>query len=488
MDTAPTYPQAAAAPQPVQHAATPPAGGTTPPSSPHHFLSTKTLLVGAIAAMIILVAIGAGIWAFQNLLKRQQADAPITLTYWGLWEPNEVLQGVLDRYHTLHPNVTVNYEMRPVENHYATVRSRISSNKSSAGEMPDIVRMHASWVPVLKNYLSPVPTSIMSDTDYEAAFYPATKDQLLLDKQYYGLPYEVDGLALVYNQEMFTAAGITQTPTTWDEIRQAAAKLTQRDEKNNVLVGGIAMGSAKNVDHYADIIGLLMAQNGVVFTDSKGNVTFHQSLSGDGRNLGAETLSFFTLFTSEKYWSESMETSTLAFSKSKVGMILVPSWRVLSLVSQNPQMQIKVAAVPHLTTDQKTGYASYWVETVPKASAHQAAAWEFLKFLTDQEQQTSMYSLQQQIRPFGEPFGHRNLASSLESDPLVGPYVVQAPDYKASLFANDTGATELNDAINQALAEAIVTVQAAGSSRDEKAQEAIAELAEQVSEIIESQR
>lgn len=294
----------------------------------------------------------------------------------------------------------------------------------------------------------------------------------------------MDGLALVYNQELFNKAGISAPPSTWDDVRRDAAKITQRDQDGKLTVAGIAMGSAKNVDHFADIIGLLMAQNGVAFKDGNGNVTFHDSISADGRNLGAEALSFFNLFsTVEKGWDDTMEPSTLAFSKGQVGMILVPSWRVLSLVDQNPQLQIRVAPAPHLTTDQKVGYATYWAEVVPESSPHKAEAWKFLRYLSEKEQQLTMFNAAQQIRSFGEPYSRKDLANSLSSDPLTAPFGSQAADYRSSLFATNTGATELNDAINAALAEAVTT-----AKTNESAEEALTVLAEQVTTILTDQR
>jgi ABC-type glycerol-3-phosphate transport system substrate-binding protein len=251
------------------------------------------------------------------------------------------------------------------------------------------------------------------------------------------------------------------------------------------MVGGIAMGTANNVDHFADIVGLLMAQNGVVFADGKGKVTFQNSITPDGRNLGAEALAFYTLFsTTEKDWDNTMEQSTLAFSEGKVGMILIPSWRLLELVSQNPDLPLKVASVPHLTTDQQTGYASYWVEAVPKTSQHQQEAWEFLNWLAQKDQQLVMVHSQQQVRPFGEPYSRKDLASSVAGDQYLQAYIAQASNLRASIFAGNTGSNDFNDTINGALAKAITQTQSGGTSRDSAAASALNTLAETVTKVL----
>lgn len=444
--------------------------------------ATKTLLLAASIAFAVVAVLGLGAFAVLRGLSANAPSQQVSLSYWGLWESPSLMQPLLDKYHQLHPNVTITYEQRPIENHFASVKSRISSGST---DVPDIIRLHDSWVPALRSNLSALPDSVMNASHYESTFYSVNRDQLYANGHYYGIPLEVDGLALVYNQDLFNKAGITSPPVTWDDLRQAAAKITQRDASGKLLVGGIAMGSATNVDHFADIVGLLMAQNGVIFTDSKGDVSFHNSITPDGRNLGAEALAFYTLFTTtEKDWDDSMEQSTKAFAEGKVGMILIPSWRLLSLVSQNPELPIKVAPVPHLTTDQKIGYASYWVEVVPKASKHQEAAWQFLSWLSEKEQQIAMVSGQQQSRPFGEPYSRIDLASSLSSDQYLAAYVSQAADLRASVFAGNTGANDFNDGINDALAKAIAQTKSAGSNRDAAAASALKTLAETVTTIL----
>lgn len=433
--------------------------------------------------MLLLLLVGV-FFAFSGSLFSQESTKPVTLTYWGMWESPEIMQPLIDEYTAANPNVTINYEHRPIDQHYATVKSRISQAGVS-DSFPDIVRVHSSWVPVLTNYLSPVPDQIYSRAEYESTFYEVTKDTLLHSDQYYGIPLMTDGLALVYNRTLFNEAGVTAPPSTWDDVREVAAKITQRNQEGDLTVAGIAMGSTHNVDHFADIIGLLMAQNSVVFKDSSGNINFHKSVTADGRNLGAEAVSFYNMFThTEQTWSNSMENSTLAFSRGKVGMILVPSWRVLSLIDQNPELQIGVAPVPHLTTDQSVGYATYWVETVPKASPNQAAAWKFLRFLSERESQLTMYNSAQKVRAFGEPYSRQDLASALQNDQMVRPFGTQAEGYRSSLFATNTGASQLNDAINSALAEAVNQ----SGTNTTTAAAALEDMAEIVTTILTEQR
>src|SRR5690606_306277 len=98
----------------------------------------------------------------------------------------------------------------------------------ASGNGPDIFRFHASWTPMLRNELAPIPASIYSAGEYNSTFYPVAAKQLQLNGQLVGVPLMYDGLALYYNKEMLQAAD-AQPPTTWAELRTLATKLTIRN-------------------------------------------------------------------------------------------------------------------------------------------------------------------------------------------------------------------------------------------------------------------
>lgn len=421
---------------------------------------------GKIARMLLSVLLIGGFLIFFFLVYTQKiklpfnlpflggpgSSGPITLTYWGLWEPPEVLEPLIEEYQKEHPDVTINYEMRDPKNHFQTVSSRLKSELA-----PDIIRVHATWVPFLYPNLSSVPQAVMENQTYEQTFYPVTKETLFFNNKYFGIPLEIDGLALVYNEDLFKKAGLSGPPPTWDVFRDYVRRLTIKDDENNIVQSGAALGFAKNVDFFSDILGLMFAQNGVEFQDQNGKVTFSQSISPDGRNLAAEALTFYSLFAkSEKSWDPTWENSTAAFANGKVVMILIPSHKILEVLGRNPKINLKVAPAPQLPSNDPANpkiinWASYWVEVVPKNSAHPQAAWEFLKFLSEKEALTDFYKTAMQIRAFGEPYPRQDLAQSLGSDQFTKNYVQQGPSYETWYFADETHDALLNDKIVQIL-------------------------------------
>src|SRR5690606_33564783 len=129
-----------------------PTPATTPPA-PEPSTSgggpNKKILFMAGGALLLLLIIGLAAYYFLGG-EKVNSSKPVTLTYWGLWESETIMEPLINQYEQDNPHVTINYEQRPIEQHYSTVKSRISQ-PSASGNAPDIVRVHNSWVPVLAN-------------------------------------------------------------------------------------------------------------------------------------------------------------------------------------------------------------------------------------------------------------------------------------------------------------------------------------------------
>lgn len=384
----------------------------------------------------------------------ESSQEPITLRYWGLWEPNTVVQPIFDTYQqNVRSYVSVDYEVRDPRQHFESVRAQLSTDSP-----PDIIRVHATWVPFLKDLLAPMPSDFMTTETFSETFYPVVSEDLVVDDAIYGMPLGIDGLSLVYNAEILASLGLTEPPSDWDTFLEVAPRLTKTNSSGSVIVGGAGVGLAKNIDHFSDILGLMFAQSYVNFHDSSGAVNFHKSLAPDGRNLGVEALRFYAKFGTQtsKTYGTNMEASTQAFIKGNVAMVFVPSWRLGSILAAQPTFTVKVAPVPQLIgSSGDVGWATYWVEVVPQKSKHSREAWRLLQHMAEKDSLVAMYRQASAERGFGEPYPRVDLADTLLSDQYVGPYISQAPAYTSWLFADATHDILLNDRIIDVLSVAV---------------------------------
>lgn len=369
-----------------------------------------------------------------------------TLEYWGLWEPSEVLASVIDAYEANHPGVTINYTKQAHQNYRERLETAISS-----GAGPDIFRFHASWTPMLGAELAPLPSSVMSAAEFKSAYYPVAAQQLQYNGQFVGLPLMYDGLALLYNKDMLDTAG-AQPPTTWAELSALASRLTVRSG-DTIQRAGIALGNAKNVEHFSDILALLMLQNGADFA---------QPNSPEVR----DALLFYTKFVrTDRVWNESLPASSVAFARGDVAMIFAPSWRIHEIQARNPNLKIGVAPVPKLSDD-RVAWATYWAEGVNAKSKNSAAALEFITYLSSEEVLKQLYSEASKVRGFGELYPRVAMADAIADNTLVAAYLQDAPyatGWYLSSFTHDNG---INDQLIKYYEDAITAVSTGKSADD----------------------
>jgi len=400
----------------------------------------KKILIGFLL-VLILIGVSFAIYKFV-LPKLRGAGAPssqVTLTYWGLWEPSKAFTQVISDYQKEHPNIKINYTQQSHKDY----RERLAS-AFARGEGPDIFRFHNTWTAMFKKDLSPIPADIYDAASYEATFYPVARQSLRQGTGYVGIPLEIDGLGLFINEEIFANAG-KEPPTSWDELRKVALELTTYDSSGNIQIAGVALGETANVDHWSDILALMMLQNGA-------------SLENPTGNLAEDALSYFTLFSRiDKVWNDKLPPSTAAFANGKLAMYFGPSWRALNIKEANPSLDFRVVPVPQLP-ETNIAWASFWVEGVWSRSKNKKAAWEFLKYLSSRQVLQKLYQAQSQLRLFGEPYSRIDMAELLKNDRYLGAYITQASAAQTWYLCSRTFDNGINDRIIKYFEDAVNSV------------------------------
>jgi len=378
-----------------------------------------------------------------SLLPGKKSEETVTLEYWGLWSSQTAIDSVINDYKKIKPNVNISYKKRTPQQYRETLENQIQSGKG-----PDIFRFHNTWGPMLKEELEPVPAEVVSQADFKKNFYPVTFSDLRVGGKLVGVPLEFDGLALFYNEDIFKAAGITKPPSTWTEFAQDAARMTVKDGASNIRTAGAALGTAGNIDHFSDILGLMILQNG-------------GDLKSPTDKQSADALEYYSNFAkgANRVWDETMPSSTVAFAGGNLAMYFAPSWRAIELRNANPLLKFKVAPVPQLEGG-KVSWATYWVEGVSSKSTHKKEAWEFIKYLQTDEVLIKLYSESAKSpgRFFGEPYPKVSMASKLASDPILGAFVADAPYARSFPLASRTFDNGLNDQVIKAYEDAINAV------------------------------
>jgi len=395
----------------------------------HYFF----LIIGFFVFLIFFFVI------FRLFFSTKKTTKEISLIYWGLWEDKEIFDPLIADYQKNNPHVKIVYQKMSPQDYREKLLVRTQN-----GQGPDIFRFHNTWIPQIKQIIAPLPSSIMSNEEFEKTFYKVHQKDLKIGDKYYGLPLTIDGLVLICNLDLLKKAGIENPPTTWDELIEIVPKLTVKDPSGKILTAGIALGLASNVEHFSDIFALMLYQNG-----------------GDIRKLDSEeaigALETYRRFAEGEngFWDETLPNSINAFIQEKVAMIFAPSWQILIIKSANPEIKLKVVSVPSLPGAKPISIANYWVEGVSKASRNQLEAWKFLKFLTRKESLTKLYELASRQRIFGEPYSRVDLGTFLLQNEYLGPVIKQADYFISVPIISRTFDNGLNDEIIKYLENAI---------------------------------
>jgi len=384
-------------------------------------MQLKITQLRLIVLLLVLVLVSSGCGLKEgNSKAMQELNSPITLRYWRVFDGKDAFDDIIDAYRQLHPNVNIEYKKLRYDEYEQALLEAWAEDRG-----PDIFTIHNTWMAKYESKILPMPTMLelpyaierdsktgeVSKADYRQTktltpidvrnnFAEVVYGDVVRDNQIMGLPLSVDTLALFYNRTALDNAQITKPPTTWLEVKEAVKKLTLQNEEGEIVQAGIALGTAENINRVADIVSLLMMQNGAQMTDGSGlKATFNAPsvYSGDQNyRPGMEALRFYTDFalpSKEVYnWNENMSEASEAFIQGKLAMMLGYAYQLPLIKTQGVKLNLGVAEVPHINSNQtdalgnKVNMASYWVEVVAKKTAHESYAWDFIQFINRDDQ------------------------------------------------------------------------------------------------------
>lgn len=437
-----------------------PVSQVTPP--PKKKFPKILLIIGAIFLTLVAAI------AIISILGKTKKTTTGNITWWGLWEDQTIVAPLISSYEAAHPGIKITYVSQSKEDY----RERLS-NALSKGNGPDIFTFHNTWAPMFKSELDALPSSVMTAADYSKTFYPVITSDFSSGNSIVGIPLGYDALTLYINQDIFDKAGKT-APATWDDLRSLAKQLTVKDDKGTIIQSGIALGRTENVDHWQDILALLMLQNGVDLNKPV------------GKNA-EDALTFFTLFsTDDGVWDSTLPTSTQEFEAGKLAMYIAPSWRAFEIQAKNPNLKFKTVSIPQLPKDspneQDITYATYWAQGVWSKSANKTAAWNFLSYLTTTDSLQKLYQNESATRNFGEPYPRIDMADLLKDHPIVGSIITQAPGARSWYLTSRTfdGDTGINTQMSNYFRDAVNSV----VSGDKSAAEALATVAQGIIQVL----
>jgi len=403
-----------------------------------------------------------------------QSSGQVTLIWWNLFEPEENVKPLIAAFESEYPNIKIQYTqvgLDGIENYKTELQNSLTDQDVVTS--PDIFPIHNTWMGKFQNLLVPAPSTVISSTDMQD-FYAIVSKDFLRSQKVYALPMSLDAIALIYNKTKLREKGYQAPALTWNDLKTQAVDLTVRDQINNITYAGFSAYDPETSEFYFEVMNQLFLQNDVLMVDS----TTDLSKIGDNDNASS-AVSYYRNFLEgfDSTWDPKFKKDIAAFLENNLAMYPAPSWRLINVLEYNDyyklNIDVGVATMPQLTGGGDFYWPTYWGQTVAKDSQYSKEAWQFIEFITQQEQlQLYNDTVKANGRPIGIIFPRISQAEINQSDPYLAPYAAslakaQNWDMKDgwelkkmfdSLFSsNNAGIDAIQGAINKVRQEATIT-------------------------------
>jgi multiple sugar transport system substrate-binding protein len=308
-------------------------------------------------------------------------EATISYSIWG--DPQEIKnqQAIVDAFHAANPKITVKVDVSDWEPYWDKLQTSLAG-----GAAPDVFAMDGPLFPDYQSrdvLLDLKPFIDRDHYDLGQLADQAVKDFTTPDGQF-GLPRDLNVVALYYNKKMFDAAGIPYPDESWDwnKLVDVAKKLTIKSG-DTTTQWGFYTETTDMENYWSELVW----QNGgdIISADHK------KSLVGSDEAAGG--LQFLQdLIWKHKVMPDASITDALgdAFEQGQAAMEANGSWLVAT--DQAAGLDFGIAPLPKGSAGQATSINPTGA-VVYKGTKNPDAAWEFVKYLASPEAQTKIMEL-----------------------------------------------------------------------------------------------
>jgi len=356
----------------------------------HRPSTRRSLTLAAMAAAVSLLASACSSGSTGNAGGGSSAG-PQTITYWAsdqgssIADDVKVLTPELDAF-TKQTGIKVNLEVIG----WSDLLNRILAATTS-GQGPDVLNIGNTWSASLQatGAFLPITPAVMSQIGDTGRFLPgALAATGAPGKPPVGVPIYSLAYGLYYNKAEFKAAGIAAPPTTWDQLVADGKKLTTGKQWGITVEGASTSENA----HHAFV---LSAQQGGSFFTSSGSPTFDtpQNIAALEQYvdfIGSDRIAN----PSDAEYSNGTEAEQ-DFASGRAAMLM---WQDADASLANYGMPSSAYGVVPVPFPASPPAGSQHVDSIVAGinmsvfanTKHQAAALQFVKFMTSESTQIAL--------------------------------------------------------------------------------------------------
>jgi len=321
-------------------------------------------------AMIGMTAVLFGLTACGNKQEATSKGGKTTIRFasWDTADDVDAQQKLVDKFNEEHPDIQV-----VLEAYGSDFDTKISASMGS-GDAPDVMYM---WnYPAYHEGLEPLDSYIEKEgEEYKKNFYSTLWNYNSYDGQIYGLPVGFTTHCVYYNKDLFEKAGVEEPKDgwTWEDLEEKAKKINEATG-----VKGFSFSMKPDPYDYE----MYLWSNGTAYCDKEGKMEGYVN-----SDKALETYKMFQDMAKDGYAVATEKSGSDEFESGQTAMFVYGAWAVKKYTEAG--VNFGLAKLPSFGTEKSASILSSSGVAIAKSSKNKEAAWEFVKYWTDEENNKS---------------------------------------------------------------------------------------------------
>jgi sn-glycerol 3-phosphate transport system substrate-binding protein len=319
-----------------------------------------------------------------------RATKPVEITFWHVQtaKNEEVLQELVARFEAQQDRVRVKLVNQVT---YPDLFNKYRAGLTT-GALPDVAEMNVAYLQALVDSRSVVPIEACASTDnYEQSDYvPQAIDAYTLKGVQWAMPWTVTGRVLLYDRNVFRAAGLDpdDPPATLDEVIEDSRRIVERGASRH----GIALPTDPG------LLPHLYTKSGQLYVNHHNGRTVRATKTLLNSQIGRHIWTWWDDIVESGLGISTGRATTdhlLAVANRDAAMTIDSSnvvGPVFDVLSSGEFAHVDPGVAPLPAANPAGGVmvsgGSLWLPRASKPDK-QAAAWEFVKFLSEPDQQAA---------------------------------------------------------------------------------------------------
>ncbi|WP_135553695.1 ABC transporter substrate-binding protein [Paenibacillus cymbidii] len=349
------------------------------------FFSKKMLFLSTSVVLFAMAGCGsskganpsASVEPSASVAPKASGKEAVELVYWHFWTGDDakMIDGIVDEFNKTHPGIKVKSVSIPgdIDTKFLTA--------NAGGNPPDIITEGSSVVPAWADSGAIMPLDKYQSADapdFKDWLYPVVKNMGSYNNQLYAVAFSMDAHAMIYNKDIFKAAGLDpeKPPVTIEELDAMQDKLWQKDDRGFIQRIGYMPNNIRSWNpsfdgHWVDEAGNPTATN-------EHNLKLFQWFQSYAKKYDATKLAAFKNSLKES------GGSTNPFFSGKQAIIIDGMWALPDIKKYAPNMNYGVAPMPY-----PAGYGKANADLsdgnfnmIPSKAKHPEEAWQFVKWMS----------------------------------------------------------------------------------------------------------